>query len=182
MSMLEERIKRSGKFSESTTPSAVPSLEQLPPEAPAQKPAKEAPVQSNNSQTRPATAANKCVPLNPVWPFTTAEEATFLLSMSLGTNQGRRQRGGSGARPPHLKSVLPISCLVPWLLHTPNIVIKNGPPCVCPPCYEILATGLGQTRAFQYCHSNIQRRSNTPKNAFWKPKTAGNAALHSARS
>ena len=42
--------------------------------------------------------------------------------------QGRRQRGGSGARSPHLKSVPPISRLAPCLLHTSNTVFwKCGP-------------------------------------------------------
>jgi len=36
--------------------------------------------------------------------------------------QGRHQRGSSGARTPHLKSVPPISRLAPRLLHTSNTV------------------------------------------------------------
>jgi len=39
--------------------------------------------------------------------------------------------GASGARPPHLKSVPPISRLAPWLLHTSNTVfLKCAAPSV----------------------------------------------------
>jgi len=38
------------------------------------------------------------------------------------TRQGRRQRGASGARPPHLKSVPPNFTFGPRLLHTSNTV------------------------------------------------------------
>jgi len=48
--------------------------------------------------------------------------AIVLLFDNLNLCQGRRQRGGSGARPPHLKSVLPNARLAPRLLHTSNTV------------------------------------------------------------
>jgi len=47
----------------------------------------------------------------------------------LCSHQGRRQRGASGARPHHLKSVPPHFTFVPWLLHTSNTVfLKSGHP------------------------------------------------------
>jgi len=50
--------------------------------------------------------------------------------------------GASGARPPHLKSVLPISRLAPWLLHTSNTAFSKCEPLLVfgPPCW----TGLMQ--------------------------------------
>ena len=44
------------------------------------------------------------------------------------TRQSRRQRGASGTRPPHLKSVPPFSRLAPRLLHISNTVFKKCGP------------------------------------------------------
>jgi len=58
------------------------------------------------------------------------------------------QPGSSPARGavvpcPPFQICVPISCLVPRLLHTSNIVFENVPPLwLLVPCWEILATGL----------------------------------------
>jgi len=43
---------------------------------------------------------------------------------------GPSPEGGTWCPTPHLKSVLPISCLAPRLLHTSNFVLKKYPPLV----------------------------------------------------
>ena len=60
------------------------------------------------------------------------------------SSQGRRQRGGSGARRHHLNSVPPISMFgLPVAAYIQYCIWKCSPPCgFWSPCSEILSTGL----------------------------------------
>jgi len=67
-----------------------------------------------------------------------------LISRSIDSfEQGRHQRGTSGARLPHLKSVPPFHVWPPGCCIHPIVYLKNVPPLrFSPPCCEILATCL----------------------------------------
>ena len=58
--------------------------------------------------------------------------------------QGRHQRGGQWCPVPQLNSVHPLSCLVPRLMHSFNIIFKKCGPSLWfwPPCCKTLAMGL----------------------------------------
>jgi len=57
--------------------------------------------------------------------------------------------GAGGARPTHLKSVRPASYSAPDCCIHPLLYLRMWPPCdFCPPCCEILATGLMQLTPF----------------------------------
>ena len=101
----------------------------------------------------------------------------------LRTCQGRRQRGASGARTPHLKSVPPISRLAHRLLHTSNTVfLKCGPSFwFLAPLLLILATGLALALSVSRA-SRSRLCPDGPRVHFFGPAQCLHAQLYTFRS